>query len=365
MSDDDDLSKTDGRLYLKGNEAVAFGALHAGLNAYFAYPITPSSEVPETLAREYGKPVWPDFKVFMQSASELEAINMTIGAAATGVKAMTFTASPGFSLKQEGISYAVGMEIPFIVGNVNRGGPGLGNIDPEQSDYAQCTRGGGHGGYKLMTLAPSTVQEIFSFPALAFELAFKYRQPVVILSDAFSGQLKEDVLPPRVQKSEHDISWALSGADGRPPNILNSLYLAPDLMEEHVHGLISKWDRMKETECRYEEYLIEDAKVVVVAYGISARLVRAAVNLARAEGIEVGLLRPITLWPFPWERIAELTGTAQQFLTVELNSGLMVEDVRLGVLGRRPVEQLWRVGGNMIPVAQILEKITRMAREVE
>lgn len=364
MSQDEELEKTGGRLYLKGNEAVAYGALHAGLNAYFAYPITPSSEVPETLAREFGKPDWPDFKVFMQSSSELEAINMTMGAAATGVKAMTFTASPGFSLKQEGISYAVGMEIPFIVGNVNRGGPGLGNIDPEQSDYAQCTRGGGHGGYKLVTLAPSTVQEIFSFPALAFDLAFKYRQPVIILSDAFSGQIKEDVLPPAVEKNVYDTSWALSGAKGRRPNILNSLYLDTNLMETHVEELKTKWDNIRETECRWEEYLVEDAKVVVVAYGITARLVRAAVNLARTQGIEVGLLRPQTIWPFPYERLRELTATTERFLTVELNTGLMVDDVRLGVDGRRPVDLLYRVGGNMIPVARIVDEITKMSREV-
>lgn len=364
MSLKDELAETGGRLYLKGNEAIAYGALHAGLNAYFAYPITPSSEVPETLAREFGKPEWPDFKVFMQSSSELEAINMTIGAAATGAKAMTFTASPGFSLKQEGISYAVGMEIPLLVGNVNRGGPGLGNIDPEQSDYAQCTKGGGHGGYKLVTLAPSTVQEIFSFPALAFDLAFKYRQPVIILSDAFSGQIKEDVLPPKVETNVYDTSWALSGAKDRPPNILNSLYLDTNLMEIHVEELIEKWNKIKDNECLWEEYLIEDAKIVIVAYGIAARLARAAVNLARAEGIPVGLLRPKTIWPFPFERLRELTTTTEQFLTVELNSGLMVDDVRLGVAGRRPVDLLYRVGGNMIPVVRIVEKITQMNQGV-
>ncbi len=365
MSIDDDLAETGGRLYLKGNEAVAYGALHAGLNAYFAYPITPSSEVPETLAREFGKPDWPDFKVFMQSSSELEAINMTIGAAATGAKAMTFTASPGFSLKQEGISYAVGMEIPLLVGNVNRGGPGLGNIDPEQTDYAQCTRGGGHGGYKVVTLAPSTVQEIFSFPALAFDLAFKYRQPVIILSDAFSGQIKEDVLPPKVETNVYDTSWALAGAKDRPPNILNSLYLDTSLMEIHVEELKDKWDRIREQECLWEEYLVGDAKIVIVAYGIAARLALAAVNLARAEGIQVGLLRPKTIWPFPFERIGELTASAEQFLTVELNTGLMVEDVKLGVSGRRPVDLLYRVGGNMIPVAKIVDKIEQMNKEVK
>ena len=215
-----------------------------------------------------------------------------------------------------------------------------------------------------MTLAPSTVQEIFSFPALAFDLAFKYRQPVIILSDAFSGQIKEDVLPPAVEKNVYDTSWALSGAKGRRPNILNSLYLDTNLMETHVEELKTKWDNIRETECRWEEYLVEDAKVVVVAYGITARLVRAAVNLARTQGIEVGLLRPQTIWPFPYERLRELTATTERFLTVELNTGLMVDDVRLGVDGRRPVDLLYRVGGNMIPVARIVDEITKMSREV-
>lgn len=341
------------RDYLKGNEAIAYGALHAGVNAYFAYPITPSSEVPETFAREFGRrdddgnAKWPEFRVFMQSASELEAINMTIGAAATGARAMTFTSSPGFSLKQEGISYAVGMELPLLIGNVNRGGPGLGNISPEQSDYHQCTRGGGHGGYKLIVLAPATGQEIGIYPALGFDLAFKYRQPVIILTDAFTGQIKEDIEFPHIEPREYDTSWAVSGAKGREPNIINSLYLNADDLEAHSQRLNAKWDAICEAEVRYEEYLIDDAELVVVAYGIMARLLKAAVNRAREAGHKVGLLRPITLWPFPHKRIAELIDRTNGFLVGELNAGQMIDDVRLAVEGRRPVRHVCRYGGNL------------------
>ncbi len=341
------------RDYLKGNEAIAYGALHAGVNAYFAYPITPSSEVPETFAREFGRrdddgnETWPEFRVFMQSASELEAINMTIGAAATGVRAMTFTSSPGFSLKQEGLSYAVGMELPLLIGNVNRGGPGLGNISPEQSDYHQCTRGGGHGGYKLIVLAPATGQEIGTYPALGFDLAFKYRQPVVILTDAFTGQIKEDIEFPHIEPREYDTSWAVSGARDREPNIINSLHLDADDLEAHAQRLNAKWDTIYENEVRYEEYLIDDAELVVVAYGIMARLLKAAVNRAREAGHKVGLLRPITIWPFPHKRLTELIHRTRGFLVGELNAGQMIEDVRLAVEGRRPVRHVHRYGGNL------------------
>jgi len=348
------------RYYMRGNEAIAYGALHAGMNSYFAYPITPSSEVPETLAKEYGNKKYPEFKVFIQAASELEAINMTIGAAATGAKVMTFTSSPGFSLKQEGLSYATGMQIPFIIGNVNRGGPGLGNIAPEQSDYNQCTKGGGHGGYKLITLAPNSVQENAAAPALAFDLAFKYRQPVIILTDAFTGQIKEDISFPEISKQKYDTSWALSGAKDREPKILNSLHLEVEVLEEVVHGFKGKWEKMQKEEVRFEQYMCEDAELVVMAYGIMSRISKAAVNKAREAGLKVGLFRPMTLWPFPKEKIREMAEKVSQFIVVELNVGLMVEDVRYAVLESVPVESMWKVGGGMISEKEIHEKIKEM-----
>jgi pyruvate/2-oxoacid:ferredoxin oxidoreductase alpha subunit len=213
------------RDFLKGNEALAYGALRAGLNAYFAYPITPSSEIPETLAREFRNPDYKEFKVFLQSASELEAINMVIGAASTGAKVMTATSGPGFSLKQEGLSYAAGMEVPFLVVDVNRAGPGLGNLGPEQTDYFQATKGGGHGGYRNIVLAPNSVQEMASFPGLAFSLAFKYRNPAVILADAFLGQLKEDLVFPEITLERFDTPWAMTGARGDVRHVLTSLNL--------------------------------------------------------------------------------------------------------------------------------------------
>lgn len=358
----------DERVYIKGNEAMAIGALHAGVNAYFAYPITPSSEVPETFASEFVKtdeksePIWPDFKVFMQSASEIEAINMTIGAACTGVKSMTFTASPGFSLKQEGISYAVGMEVPFVLGNVNRGGPGLGNLGPEQTDYFQAVKGGGHGGYKLIVLAPAGVQEIVSFPAEAFDLAFKYRQPVIILLDAFTGQIKEDVVFPEIEVKDHDTSWATTGAKGREYNVLNSLYLDLDQMEERMKRITAKWKTIEENEVRYEEYKTEDAELVIVAFGIMARLLKAAINRARDKGHKVGLIRPITLWPFPTKIISEIAAkdTTKSILVGELNAGQMIEDVKLAVDGRVPVELVFRMGGNL-PNGEMLDKAIKEA----
>ncbi len=340
---------SDDREFLKGNEALAYGALHAGLNAFYGYPITPSSEIPETLATEFGQGNFPEFRSFLQAASELEAINMVNGSAATGAKAMTATSGPGFSLKQEGISYAAGIGLPILVVNVNRAGPGLGNLGPEQSDYFQATRGGGHGGYRAIVLAPDSVQEMAAFPSLGFSLAFRYRTPVVILADAFLGQLKEDLVFPQVSTSSFDTSWAATGARGDQRHVLASLHLELDDQSLATHKLHAKYAEIARQEQRYEELESDGAQVVIVAYGICARLARRAVRSLRARSVPVGLFRPITLSPFPNQGIEKLIGQGvRNFLVVELNMGQMVQDVRLAVNGRAQVSSLGQVGG-LIP----------------
>lgn len=343
------------KVYMKGNEALAYGALKANLNAYFAYPITPSSEIPETLAKEFGSEEYPDFKVFLQSASELEAINMVLGAAAGGVIAMTATSSPGFSLKQEGLSYAAGMELPFLVVNIMRGGPGLGNIAPEQGDYFQMTKGGGHGSYRMIVLAPNSVQEMASFPKIALDLAFKYRNPVCIAGDAFTGQLKENIAFPKIQPAQYDVSsWAVTGAKGRERHIINSMNLDPEVHAKHVTRLDQKYKTIERNEVRYESYLTDDANTIVAAFGITSRICKSVVNKLRREGVKMGLFRPITLWPFPYEEVRKLCGRAKRFLVVELNTGQMVDDVRLGVQGRARVDFFGKVGG-LLPTERDIE----------
>ncbi len=345
---------------MKGNEALAYGSLKAGLNAYFAYPITPSTEIPETLARELGNPEYPDFKVFLQAASELEAVNMTLGAACTGDLAMTATSSPGFSLKQEAISYAAGMEVPFVVINVNRGGPGLGNLGVEQSDYFQATKGGGHGGYKLNVLAPNSVQEMLDFPKWAFKLAFAYRNPVIILADAFLGQLKEDVkVSPQNGGTHFETPWATLGAKKGERHILNSLHLEADAQEAHETHLHEKFAKMAEDSVS-ESFLTDDANVVIVSYGIASRVSKKAVNFGREQGLRIGLLRPITLNPFPQEAVRTLANQGKKFLVVELNAGQMIQDVRLIVEGKSQVEHLKRLGGNVPGSKDILAKCKEM-----
>ncbi len=338
------------REFLKGNEALAYGALHAGLNAFYGYPITPSSEIPETLAAEFGQGNFPEFRSFLQAASEVEAINMVNGSAATGAKTMTATSGPGFSLKQEGISYAAGMELPILVVNVNRSGPGLGNLGPEQSDYFQATRGGGHGGYRPIVLAPDSVPEMAAFPSLGFSLAFRYRTPVILLADAFLGQLKEDLTFPEVSSSSFDTSsWAATGARGERRHVLASMHLELSDQNAASHALHAKYDQIARHEQRFDEVESDDARVVIVAYGICARLARRAVRSLRAKSAPVGLFRPITLAPFPHDGIERLLDRGvQNFLVVELNAGQMVEDVRLAVNGRARVNSLGQLGG-LIP----------------
>jgi len=346
---------------LKGNEALAYGALEAGLNAYFAYPITPSSEIPETLAKEFGNKKYPDYKFFLQAASELEAINMVIGAAAGGVRAMTATSSPGFSLKQEGLSYAAGMELPFLVVDICRAGPGLGNLGPEQSDYFQSTKGGGHGDYRLFVLAPASVQEMALFPRIGFDLAFKYRNPALILGDAFTGQLKEDVEFPEFTPPKYDVSsWAATGAKGRGPHILNSLELDYQKQYKHVGKIFEKYKQAEANEVRFEAYLTEDAEKVIVAFGIVSRIAKGVINKLRSKGVKVGLFRPITLWPFPKLALRKLASEGKQFLDVELNTGQMYEDVKLAVGDGVTVDFLGKWGGIVPTEAEIESKLRRL-----
>jgi len=351
------------REFVKGNEALAYGALKAGLNAYFAYPITPSSEIPETLAKEFKSPNYPEFKVFLQSSSELEAINMVIGAAATGAKAMTATSGPGFSLKQEGLSYAAAMELPLVVADVNRGGPGLGNLGPEQTDYFQATKGGGHGGYRTIVLAPNSVQEMASLPSLGFSLAFKYRTPVIILADAFLGQLKEDIVFPSIVEEKFDTPWAATGAKGENRHVLVSLYLDFDDLGRHVEHLAKKFEEAERYDLNYETYMTDDAEVVIVAYGIVSRVCKYAVNKLRERGFAVGLFRPITLSPFPSVPLSKLArGGIKKFLVVELNMGQMVYDVRLAVERNNVVEQINRFGGSLPSATDIVRKVELSSR---
>jgi pyruvate/2-oxoacid:ferredoxin oxidoreductase alpha subunit len=344
--------------FIKGNEALALGALKAGMNAYFAYPITPSSEIPETLAKEFGNPKYPEFKVFLQAASELEAINMVIGAAATGAKAMTATSGPGFSLKQEGLSYAASMELPFIVVDINRGGPGLGNLGPEQSDYFQATKGGGHGGYKSIVLAPNSVQEMAAMPGLGFSLAFKYRNPVIIMADAFLGQLKEDTVYPPIEEERFDIPWATTGARGETRHVLASLRLDLEEQSKFSESLKQKHEQIARREQRAESYMTDDAEIVLVSFGIVSRLCKYAVNKLRESGVRVGLYRPITLCPFPSDGLAELAAKGvKKFIVVELNTGQMVTDVKLAVEDSKRVELIYRLGGILPTSSEIMNKV--------
>jgi 2-oxoglutarate ferredoxin oxidoreductase subunit alpha len=346
---------------MKGNEALAYGALEAGLNAYFAYPITPSSEIPETLAKEFGTGRYPEYKFFLQAASELEAINMVLGAASGGVLAMTATSSPGFSLKQEGLSYAACMELPFLIADICRAGPGLGNLGPEQSDYFQSTKGGGHGDYRLFVLAPASVQEMALFPRIAFDLAFKYRNPALILGDAFTGQLKEDVEFPEFTPPKYDVSkWATTGAKGRAPHVLNSLELDYQKHYNHIGRIFEKYKQAEANEVLFEEYQTEDAEKVIVAFGIVARIAKGVVNKLRSKGLKVGLFRPMTLWPFPKVALKKHASEGKQFLDIELNTGQMLQDVKLAVGDGVTVDFLGKWGGLVPTEAEIEKKLHRL-----
>jgi len=345
------------RILMCGNEALGEAAVIAGVDAYFGYPITPQNEVTAYMSRRMAE----EGRVFVQCESELAAINMVFGASATGKRAMTSSSSPGISLMQEGISYLSGAELPAVVVNVMRGGPGLGNIAPSQGDYFQATRGGGHGDYRTIVLGPSSVQELVDCMPLAFDLADYYRMTVIVLADGILGQMMEPVvlekkpgrkLPPK--------DWALTGAQDREQNIVRSLWLKEGALEELNYKLQAKYKEVEKNEVLCEEYQVDDADIIVVAYGVAARIVRSAVSKARQEGIKVGWIRPITLWPFPTEQIKRVADEFRIFLTVEMSLGQMVEDVKLAVAGKAPVLFYGRPGGGIPTVEQVLEKITQL-----
>lgn len=333
---------------MKGNEALAEAAIRAGADAYFGYPITPQSEVIEYLMAE--RPEERTGMVVLQAESEVAAINMVYGAAGCGKKAWTSSSSPGISLKQEGISYLAGAELPCVVVNVVRGGPGLGTIQPSQSDYFQAVKGGGHGDYKLIVLAPATVQESVDYMRLAFDLAFKYRNPIMILSDGIIGQMMEKVeLFEQQPRSTIIHDWATTGKKpGKDHVIVTSLQLKSEEQEKVNHRLQAKYREMEQNEIRFEAIGCEDAEYMFTAFGSCARITQKAMEMARAKGIKVGLFRPQTLYPFPYEAINKLASQMKGILNVEMNAGQMVEDVRLAVNGKTKVEHFGRFGG-MIP----------------
>ncbi len=327
------------KVLMAGNEAAGEGAVRAGCDAYFGYPITPQNEFGEHMARRM-----PELgRVFIQAESELAAISMVYGASAAGKRAMTSSSSPGVSLKQEGISYIAGSQLPAVVVNVQRGGPGLGNIGPSQGDYWQATRGGGHGDYRSIVLAPASSQEMFDFTARAFELADRYRMCAIVLADAFLGQMMEPVVipdepfPPPPPKP-----WALTGCEGRAPNTVRSLFLGDGVLERHNYALFETYRRAERDETRWDAVGVDDADVVLVAYGMCARICREAMGVMRRRGLRVGLLRPITLWPFPRQAIQVAAGHARGFLVVEMSMGQMAQDVQLALDGRRQVALLGR-----------------------
>ena len=348
---------------MKGNEALAHAAIRCGVDGYFGYPITPQTEVIETLAEL--KPWETTGMVVVQAESEVASINMVYGGGGAGKKVMTSSSSPGVSLMQEGISYMAGAEVPGLIVNVQRGGPGLGTIQPSQSDYFQATRGGGNGDYYVIVLAPNSVQEMADFVDLAFTLAFKYRTPAMILSDGVIGQMMEKVvLPPiKPRRTEEEIlrecPWATTGrSKGRKPNVITSLELKSEVMEQRNLHLQEKYRKIRENEVRYETKFMDDAEYMIVAFGSAARIAEKAIEMARAEGIKVGLFRPITLWPFPTNEIAAAAAKVKGVLVAEINAGQMIDDVRLAVNGKVPVEHYGRLGG-IVPEPEEMVKVLK------
>lgn len=347
---------------MKGNEAIARAAIRCGADGYFGYPITPQSEIMETLMAEM--PWETTGMVVLQAESEVAAINMVYGGAGSGKKVMTSSSSPGISLKLEGISYMAGAELPCLIVNVMRGGPGLGTIQPSQADYFQTVKGGGHGDYRLIALAPSSVQEMADFVSLGFDLAFKYRNPAIILADGIIGQMMEKVVLPeqKPRRTEEEIlqqcPWAARGKKkDRKPNVITSLELDPAAMEENNLRFQRKYREIEENEVRYEEIMCEDAEYLLVAFGSSARICQKVVEIAREQGIKLGLLRPITLWPFPSKALASYVGKVKGILSVELNAGQMVEDIRLAVECKVKVEHFGRLGGIVFTPDEVLNAL--------
>jgi pyruvate/2-oxoacid:ferredoxin oxidoreductase alpha subunit len=343
---------------MKGNEAIVKSAILAGCRAFYGYPITPASEITETAAQYM--PLTGG--LFLQAESEVAAINMLYGAAAAGVRAMTASSGPGISLMQEGMSYLAGAELPCVIADITRGGPGLGNIAAEQSDYHQVVKGGGHGNYRTIVLAPYSVQEMADLTALAFELADRYRNPVVVMADGFIGQMMEPVEFPQTAIEAPLPKWAVAGTAETRANLVTSMHLEIDEAEAHVRHLEEKYMRAEQLEVRAEEWQTEDAEIVLVGYGMVARILKAVAAEARASGLKVGVLRPITLYPFPKLHFQRLASSARVFVVVEMSNGQMLEDVRLALNGARPVEFLSRVGGNVPSHEEVLGFVRKQAR---
>jgi len=346
--------------FLKGNEAIVKGAVLAGCQAYYGYPITPASEIAHAAALYM--PLAGG--TFVQAESEVAAINMVYGAASAGQRVMTASSSPGISLKMEGISYCAGSELPCVIVDIMRGGPGLGNIAPEQGDYNQVVKGGGHGNYRAIVLAPNSVQEMCDLGMLAFDLADKYRNPVFVLTDGFIGQMMEPVefpdqyVPPKLTEKP----WAEKGTGDTKDNLITSIDLDPDDLERHVNKLQQKYAIIEEQEIRVDEYRVEDAEIVLIGYGIVSRVLHSVVDELRSLDVKAGMLRPITLFPFPKKRIAELAGKVKFFLTAEMSNGQLVEDVRLTVNGQKPVYLYSRVGGNVPSTKEIHDEVMKLMR---
>lgn len=349
------------KVLMKGNEAVAEAAVQAGLKFYAGYPITPQNEIPEYLSKRL-----PEVGgVFIQAESEIAAINMIYGASACGVRVMTSSSSPGISLKQEALSYMAAAELPAVIVNMMRGGPGLGNISGSQADYFQAVKGGGHGDYRLLVYAPFSVQEFWDYTIVAFEKADEWRNPVMILGDGVVAQMMEPVIPRVPELKNYDkSSWALTGAKGRPSRFIRTLLMAEGELEKHNWKLQDKYRQWKNKEVRYETYYIDDAATLVVAFGSAARISLSAIRKLRKEGVKIGLLRPITLFPFPEEPIKELAKTVERFIVVEFNAGQMIEDVRLAVNGLTEVYFYGRPGGSIVTVEDIYEALQRYTKEL-
>ena len=344
------------RVLMKGNEAIAEAAIRAGCRHYFGYPITPQTEVAAYMAKKLPKVGG----VFLQAESEVASINMVYGAAATGTRVMTSSSTPGISLMAEGLSYIAGSDVPAFVVNVQRGGPGLGGIQPSQSDYFQATKGGGHGDYHMIVLAPASVQEMASLTIKGFNLADKYLMTAMILADGTIGQMMEPISFEDAEIETYEKPWALTGTEcRRPHNIVNSLYLKPDELEQKNFERYERYARVEENEPMWEEYQMEDAEICVVAFGIASRVAKNAVVAARAEGIKAGLIRPITLWPFPKKALRAAADRVKSFVSVELNMGQMIEDIRLATECKRPVSLCNRAGGMIPSPDQVLESIRK------
>ena len=344
---------------MKGNEALAEAALQAGCHHFFGYPITPQTEVAAYMSKRMPKVGG----TYLQAESEVAAINMVYGAASAGVRAMTSSSSPGISLKSEGISYLAGCDLPCLIVNVQRGGPGLGGIQPSQADYWQATRAPGHGDLHILVFAPSSIQEMVDMVFEAFELADTYRMPAMLFADGMLGQMMEPISFPEKQvKPFYKFSWAACGHQGkRKHNVINSLYLKPDELEQTVLERFKRYEIVKEKHTQWEEYLLEDAEYVVVAYGATSRIVRSAINTAREQGIKVGLIRPKTIWPYPTEAISKAADTAKAFLCVEMSMGQMLDDVRLAVNGKAPVAFFGHTGGIVPTPNEVLDEIRKLA----